>query len=100
NDNYTNENKPTFTGTAEAGSNVQLFAGATLVGSATATGGSWSITLSSALLDGNYQITAKSTDTAGNVSPDSGALSVTIDTAAPAKPTVPPDLATADDTGA
>src|SRR6185369_2309035 len=64
NDNYTNKTTPTFTGTAEAGSSVQLFAGATPVGSGPATAGSWSIATST-LADGTYLITAVATDSAG-----------------------------------
>jgi VCBS repeat-containing protein len=95
-DNITSIPTPTFTGTAEAGSTVQLFDGATLVGSATATGGTWTIT-SSALGDGVHTLTARATDAAGNVSANSSALSVTIDTT---NPTVSdPDLAAASDSG-
>lgn len=102
NDNVTSKTTPTFTGTAEANSNVQLFAnsggGDVLIGSATATGGTWSIT-SSALTANTYQITAKASDAAGNTSNASPILSVTIDTQAPNAPS-PPDLIAADDTGA
>src|SRR5207253_83372 len=82
-DNLTNVTTSTFTGTAEAGSTVTIFDGATAVGSGTATGGSYSIT-TSALSDGVHSITAKATDAAGNTGAASGSLSVTIDTAGPA----------------
>src|SRR5205823_4930981 len=67
-DNVTNVTTPTFTGTAEANSTVQLFrGGSTLIGTGTADGsGNWAIT-SGALADGTYSITAKVTDVAGNV---------------------------------
>ena len=82
-DNVTNDTTPTFTGTAEAGSAVTLFDGATAVGSAVATAtGSWSIT-TAALASGVQNFTAEATDVAGNVSPMSGALPVTIDTTTP-----------------
>jgi CSLREA domain-containing protein len=105
NDNYTNKNKPTFSGTAEVGSTVKVFADNVEVGSGTATGGSWNIIACvqpacTALADGSYSITATATDTAGNTSSASSGVSVTIDTQAPAKPTLPPDLVAADDTGA
>jgi large repetitive protein len=103
NDNVTSKTTPTFTGTAEANSNVQLFAnsggGDVLIGSATATGGTWSITTNPALTSNTYQITAKATDAAGNTSNASPGLSVTIDTQAPNAPSQP-DLIAADDTGA
>ena len=100
-DNNTSDNTPTFSGTAEANSLVRLFAddgsGAVQVGTTTADGsGDWSIT-SSTLSDDTYDITATATDTAGNVSAASSALSVTIDTAAPAAPSTP-DLDAASDT--
>src|SRR5439155_20867788 len=81
-DNITNVTTPTFTGTAEAGSTVKIFDGVTQVGSGTATGGSYSIAVS-ALSQGAHTITATATDAAGNVSPSSGSLTVTIDTAVP-----------------
>lgn len=83
-DNITNTTTPTFTGTAEAGSTVRLYDsdGVTELGSAVATGGNWTIT-STALAAGTHTITAKATDTAGNVSAASSALSVNIDTTAP-----------------
>ena len=43
NDNITNVASATYTGTAEAGSTVTIYDGATVVGSGTATGGTYSI---------------------------------------------------------
>lgn len=78
-DNITTVTTPTFTGTAEAGATVRLYDtdGTTVLGSAVATGGNWSIT-SSALSVGTHTVTAYATDAAGNVSPVSSGLSVTI----------------------
>src|SRR5206468_4241464 len=89
-DNITSNATPTFTGTAESASTVPLYDsdGTTVLGSGTATGGSWSIA-TSALGSGSHTITAKATDAAGNTSAASGGLSVTIDTAAPTAPTAP-----------
>ncbi|WP_200958356.1 DUF4347 domain-containing protein, partial [Massilia sp. Root335] len=81
-DNVTKNTTPTFTGTAEAGSTVKLYDGATLVGSGTATGGNYSITAST-LTDGVHVITAAATDAAGNVGTASSGLLMTIDTGAP-----------------
>jgi hypothetical protein len=85
-DNITNVTKPKFSGTAEPGSSVDIYDDASKIGTVTATtGGSWSFTPSTALIDGTHPITAKATDTAGNTSENySTALSVTIDTKAPA----------------
>ena len=83
-DNFTSVATPVFSGTAEPESVIQLFrAGGTQLGQVTAAAdGSWSIT-SGALGDGAHSITATSTDTAGNASPTSEAVVVTIDTGAP-----------------
>jgi hypothetical protein len=97
-DNITKVTAPVFTGTAEANSTLALFDGATAVGSGKASAaGVWSIT-SGALGVGTHTITAKATDQAGNVGVASGALSVTIDTSAPAAPSTP-DLVAASDSG-
>ncbi len=82
-DNITkNTSGLTMSGTAEAGSTVQLYDGAVAVGTpVVATGGNWSVDLS--LAEGVHQIAAKATDTAGNTSATSSALSVTVDTTAP-----------------
>jgi hypothetical protein len=83
-DNNTNDNTPTFNGTAEANSTVELFRGGTTsLGTTTADGsGNWSKTVA-ALVDGTYSITARAIDAANNTSAASAALSITIDTAAP-----------------
>jgi titin len=98
-DNITNDTTPTFTGSAEANSTVQLYVGgSTATGSTcTATGGSFSCTTGT-LSAGTYSVTAKATDAAGNTSDASSAVSITIDTSAPSAPSTP-DLATASDTG-
>ncbi|AOM79687.1 Ig-like domain-containing protein [Pedobacter steynii] len=83
-DNITNVITPVFTGTAEPGSTVTLYDtdGTTVIGTGIATGGNWSITANT-LTPGTHTITAKATDVAGNVSPVSTGLVVTIDTTAP-----------------
>jgi len=86
-DNITNDNTPTFTGSAEANSTVKLFNGVTELKSGTADGsGGWTITLNT-LTDGNYSITAKVYDAASNESPASDPLTITIDTEKPS-PTI------------
>jgi|GEM_PF-3476483 len=84
-DNVTSDTMPTITGTAEADATVTLYDtdGTTALGTATATGGDWSITGSS-LGAGAHTLTAKAIDTAGNVSSASVGLSITIDTTGPA----------------
>ena len=98
-DNITNVTTPVFTGTAEANATIRLFDGTTVVGTGLAsTTGAWSVA-TSALTAGSHTITTKATDTAGNISPASAALSITIDTAAPVAPGAP-DLLAASDSGA
>ena len=100
-DNITKQTTPTITGSgAAAGASVTLYDtnGTTVLGTATADGsGNWSI-VSATLASGAHTLTAKQTDTAGNVGSASTGLAVTIDTtvAAPGAP----DLTTASDKGA
>jgi methionine-rich copper-binding protein CopC len=101
-DNITNKTTPVVGGTAEALSTVKLYDtdGVTQLGQATAgNDGAWTIT-SSQLAAGVHTLTAKATDSAGNTSAASQALSVTIDAAAPTVATFSPaDAATGVDAG-
>nr|WP_223192106.1 Ig-like domain-containing protein [Pseudoalteromonas piscicida] len=79
-DNITNDTTPTFTGSATTGDTVTLISDLDgVVGSATAAGSAWTITPSSAMTSGTHAITARSTDTAGNIT-NSNSLSMVIDT--------------------
>lgn len=86
-DNITNKTTElTVTGTAEAGAKVELFTGATSLGTATATAaGTFSIDIT--LAAGTHSLAALATDTAGNVSVLSTRMSVTVDTTGPDAPT-------------
>ncbi|MEM8639509.1 MAG: Calx-beta domain-containing protein [Cyanobacteria bacterium P01_G01_bin.54] len=97
-DNITSDTTPTFTGTAEANSTVNLTSSVDgAIGSTTADGsGNWSIT-ASALTAGAHNITATATDAAGNVSGASTALPITIDTTAPGVSAVTPSPTTIQD---
>ena len=89
-----------FTGTAEGGSTVTIYAaGSTVLGTGTAAaGGAWSVTTTTALPDNTVNsITATATNTDGE-GPQSAPLSVTTDNIDPAAPGTP-DLASASDTG-
>ncbi len=97
-DNITGDNTPTLSGAAEAGSEVKVFDGGTLLETVTAgSGGTWTVT-TGVLADGTHTLSAQATDGAGNISEASLTLEVQTDTAAPAKPTI--DLVAASDTGA
>ncbi|AOK38745.1 calcium-binding protein [Burkholderia cenocepacia] len=85
----TDDATPTLSGTAEAGSTVSVYDGTTLLGTTTADpSGNWTFTPTTGLGEGAHSITVTATDTAGNVSPPSTAFNLTIDTTAPALPTV------------
>ena len=98
-DNLTSDTTPLLTGTAEAGSTVELFSSVDgSLGTATAAAGAYSLTPGTAMSGGTHQITATATDPAGNVSPASAALSITIDASPPSAPSAP-DLIALDDSG-
>ena len=75
----------TLAGTAEADSTVTLYKDETFVATATATGGAFEFT-GVELDEERNSFTATATDAALNVSAKSGALVITLDTAAPAAP--------------
>ncbi len=86
-DNVTNDLTPLFTGTAEAGTTVHIYSDldAASRGSATATGGNYSV-IATLLTESNtsvHAITATAVDAAGNESAPSTDLNVTVDATAP-----------------
>ena len=82
-------NKPPISGTAEAGSTLELFDGSVSLGVSTVDAtGNFSFTPGSALPDGNYALTANSRDKAGNLSPFSKNFSFVVDTQCPPPPIV------------
>lgn len=85
----TNDSTPTLSGTAEANSVVNLYSGATLLGTVTADGaGNWTFTPTTPLADATYTVTATATDAVGNTSTASTGYAFTVDTLAPGLPTV------------
>jgi hypothetical protein len=90
-DGITNVSQPTFIGSvAVTSAAVKLFADGNVIGTGTAAGGTYSITASSKLADGQHLITVVVTDAAtGLESAPSSALRITIDTVAPAAPSKP-----------
>jgi Ca2+-binding RTX toxin-like protein len=82
-DRLTNDTTPTFSGTAEPGSTVGVFAGAASLGTTTADGdGDWTFT-AAPLADGPYSVTAAATDPAGNTGPASDPLALVVDATPP-----------------
>jgi hypothetical protein len=61
-------------------------------------GSSYTITPSTALVDGSYALTSTSTDPAGNTTAQGPALNFVVDTTAPSLPTAP-DMVTSSDSG-
>src|SRR5580765_6237431 len=95
------DNTPTVTGTGEPGATVTVNAGGAPIGTATVdAGGAWSLTPTTPLPDGQTILTANQTDPAGNASLASAAVTVVIDTTAPAAPviTAPADGSSTNDT--
>ncbi|HIE4432987.1 Ig-like domain-containing protein [Burkholderia multivorans] len=87
----TDDTTPTLSGTAEAGSTISVFDGTTLLGTTTAdASGNWTFTPAAGLGEGTHAITVTATDASGNVSLPSAAFDLTVDTTAPATPTVNP----------
>jgi len=100
-DNITNDTTPRFTGTCEDGTTVTLSSSVvgTLAPTGTCSGGSFDIDVTTVLGDASHNISARQVDAAGNSSGASAALTISIDTSAPAAPGTP-DLAVGSDTGA
>jgi hypothetical protein len=80
-DGITNAGRLTLSGTAEAGSTVQIFDGATQIGTAKVNGnGAWSLATAK-LSNGTHDFTATAADAAGNISSASPSLSVRVNAA-------------------
>ncbi|WP_044195337.1 adventurous gliding motility protein AgmC, partial [Hyalangium minutum] len=89
NGSRTNNNRPTYTGTAEPGISVTVIVDGNPVGIVTAdASGNWSFTQPTALTDASHTVRATATDTAGNTSPSSATHTFTVDTTPPAAPVV------------
>ncbi|HYG83253.1 MAG TPA: Ig-like domain-containing protein [Verrucomicrobiae bacterium] len=95
----TNDTTPTVTGTGEDGAAVTVTdENNVALCSAVVSGGSWSCTPTVPQTEGNHTYKATQTDVAGNTSPQSSLVNVTIDTTPPAAPAAP-DMTPATDTG-
>ncbi|WP_341880881.1 Ig-like domain-containing protein, partial [Synechococcus sp. UW140] len=87
---FTNDTSLLLTGTAEAASTVSIYNGSELLGTTTADNtGAWSYTANLSNGTTTYAFNATATDAPGNISPASSPnYSVTVDTTAPAAPTI------------
>ncbi|HGB0756229.1 TPA: BapA/Bap/LapF family large adhesin [Salmonella enterica subsp. enterica serovar Typhi] len=91
----TNDNRPTLSGTAEAGAHVEIFDNGVSLGLATLQpNGGWTFTPSQNLGEGAHRLTVIATDAkgnaspAGNESPESISFALRIDTQAPDAPQI------------
>src|SRR4051794_9588888 len=82
-DDVTRDSTPTLSGTAEDRSTVTILVDGAERGNAVAGGGRYEVTVAP-LADGTHDLTAVAQDAAGNRSGPSDALSITVDTRAPA----------------
>jgi Bacterial Ig-like domain len=84
NDTYETDGSFSVSGSAGAGSTVELFEGTTSKGTSTAdsSSGAWSIDLSG-VSDGTHTYTAKAKDAEGNISSASNSVTVRVDKTAP-----------------
>lgn len=85
----TNDNTPTFSGTAEAGTTLTFKDGNVIIGTVTVPmGGNWTFSPTVPLLDGSHNITVIATDAAGNVSGPTTGFNVVVDTVPPVVPII------------
>ena len=76
----TNDNTPTLSGKAEAGSTVEIFDGTNKIGQVEAKAdGSWKFEVSTPLSDGEHELKVKTTDKAGNTA-EADPVTITVDT--------------------
>jgi len=89
NGSSTNDQRPTLSGTAEAGSTVTIYDNGIAIGTANANAsGAWTFTPSVNLSEGSHQITTRATDVAGNQGAPSPSITLIVDVTAPDRPTV------------
>jgi len=85
----TNDARPTFTGSGEVGATIRILVDDQEIGTAVVNAsGSWTFTPETALEEGSRSIRFTATDTAGNTGPASEPFILTVDTLAPAAPTL------------
>ncbi|EHK4162741.1 BapA prefix-like domain-containing protein [Salmonella enterica] len=84
----TNDNRPTLSGTAEAGARVEIFDNGVSLGLATLQpNGAWTFTPSQNLGEGAHRLTVIATDAKGNASP-AASFDLVVDTQSPQQPII------------
>ena len=80
----TNDNTPIFSGKADPGVQVIIYDGDREIARTTADlNGNWGLELTTPLADGSHSLSAVAVDAAGNTSPPTAAVEITVDTLAP-----------------
>lgn len=83
----TDDARPTFNGTGEAGTIISVYDKGVYLGQTTvSSNGTWAFTPSADLAEGSHQITVRSTDAAGNTTAAGGSFTFTVDVTPPATP--------------
>ncbi|MFJ2713268.1 Ig-like domain-containing protein, partial [Pseudomonas sp. NPDC087346] len=86
--NVTDDARPAINGTGGVGATIFVYANGKLLGTTEVqANGQWSFVPTADLVDGLNNITATTTNAAGNVSPPTGQYSITVDTLAPGSAT-------------
>ncbi|ECB7945379.1 BapA prefix-like domain-containing protein [Salmonella enterica subsp. enterica serovar Kottbus] len=84
----TNDNRPTLSGTAEAGARVEIFDNGVSLGLATLqSNGAWTFTPSQNLGEGAHRLTVIATDAKGNAS-QAASFDLVVDTQSPQQPVI------------
>ncbi|MDG0792139.1 Ig-like domain-containing protein [Cohnella ginsengisoli] len=91
NGSTTNDSTPTYSGTAEANSTVNVVVDGTSIGTTPAdASGIWNFTQPTPLADGSHGVSAKATDAVGNAGAASTIVTFTVNTAVSPPPPPPP----------
>jgi alpha-tubulin suppressor-like RCC1 family protein len=88
NNNYLTSVLTALSGTSEANATIKIKAAGNLIGTGAAVGTGWTVTLSSPLADGTYNVVAYATDSFGNVSADSALITLVVRTSIPPQPVI------------
>ncbi|QCA17382.1 BapA prefix-like domain-containing protein [Citrobacter freundii] len=85
----TNDSRPTFNGTGEAGATITLYDGNGVYATTTVnSNGFWSYTPTNALGEGPHDFTVRATDAAGNQGAGSDSFRIIVDTLVPDAPSI------------
>ncbi|MEB2724880.1 Ig-like domain-containing protein [Citrobacter braakii] len=85
----TNDSRPTFNGTGEAGATITLYDNGIAYATTTVnSNGFWSFTPTAPLGEGDHIFTARATDAAGNQGDPSGDFQIIVDTLVPNAPSI------------